>query len=133
MLRNVAAWILSCLLALSFLLAGWPKVMPDETMVRRFENWGYGGEFAVVIGIFELLGGMLVLVPKTAFYGAAMVTVLMVGAVYTHLETGIGSPVFAAVFLVLALVLGALRFDSAIGVPAGIRRIARRGPTQSES
>lgn len=111
--KNVVAWVLSVLLGLSFLMAGWPKVMPGENMVRRFENWGYSAEFTVLIGILELLGGLLVLLPKTAFYGALLVAILMVGAAYTHLSTGIGSPMFAMIYLAIAVAVMVMRYRSA--------------------
>ncbi len=117
--KRVIAWVLAVLTGLSFLVAGWPKIMPGENMIRRFENWGYSAEFAVVTGVLEIAGGLLILLPKTAVYGAALVMVLMLGAVYTHLSTGIGSPVFAFVYLATAIVVAVLRFSLAASVRKG--------------
>ena len=108
-LAKVGYWLLAALLGLSFLAAGWPKLMPNDNMVARFENWGYSAEFAVVIGVLEMLGGLLVLIPKLAIYGAILIGILMLGAIYTHLSTGIGSPLFAFIYLAMAVGLGICR------------------------
>ncbi len=53
-----------------------------------FEGWGYAAWFATVIGVFELLGaiGLLILrLTRPAIYG---LTGIMIGAAYTHLANG---------------------------------------------
>ncbi len=112
--KMVMAWLSSILLGLSFILAGLPKIVPGESMVNRFENWGYTAEFATMIGLLELLSGLLVLIPRCAFYGSCLIIVLMSGAIYTHVSTAIGSPLFAVVYLLMAAVLGAIRFNEAV-------------------
>ncbi|MCG8506977.1 MAG: DoxX family protein [Sphingomonadales bacterium] len=112
--KTFATWTISVLLGLSFLAAGWPKVLPNDNMVARFENWGYTAEFASLIGVLEILAGLLVLVPRTALYGAMLIGVLMTGAIYTHLSTAIGSPLFAIIYALMAVALGILRYGVAI-------------------
>ncbi|MCE7991872.1 MAG: DoxX family protein [Roseivirga sp.] len=112
--KNVLAWGLSVLVSLNFLMSGYPKVMPNAGMVRRFENWGFNEGFAILIGVLEILGGLLMLVPKTAFYGAVILSVVMIGAIGTHLITGIGGPVFAILSLLAAAGAGWLRFENRI-------------------
>ncbi len=112
--KNVIGWIISALLALSFLFAGYHKIPPGTGMVKRFEAWGYSADFALLIGVLELISGMLVLVPKLAAYGGFFIVVLMAGATYTHMSTGIGSPMFAIIYLVLALVLIYLRKEQTL-------------------
>ena len=53
------------------------------------------------------------MVPSLAAYGALMIATVMVGAIYTHLSTGIGGPETAARMLVLAGALIALRAQDA--------------------
>ncbi|NKB33490.1 MAG: DoxX family membrane protein [Pseudomonadales bacterium] len=101
-LEKVGKWAIAILLGLSFIAAGWPKIMPSESMIRRFENWGYSAEFTTLIGILELTAGILVLLPKLAAYGSGMIFILMIGAIYTHLATGIGSILFAVIYLLMA-------------------------------
>ena len=100
--QTVASWVFGLILAWFFVYNGWPKLVPGEAVTTRFQNWGYSQEFARIIGIFELAGAIMVLIPRTAFYGALILMVIMVGAIYTHLNTGIGSPAFAIILFVLA-------------------------------
>lgn len=125
--KNIGAWVLSVLLAFSFLASGFPKLSPAESMVTRFENWGYSGGFATLIGILEMSGSLLVLIPGLATFGAAIICTVMIGATYTHLSTGIGSPMTAMIFLVLAGILGWLRFKDAYLLSSG------RSPDKAEA
>lgn len=120
-IRLVAAWALAILLALNFAGYGLTKLSPNQAMVERFENWGYSGPFARVIGVMEITGALLVLFPSFAAYGAGILAVVMIGAVYTHLSTGIGDPSTAATLMVITGILIALRGRDARRIPA--RRI----------
>lgn len=108
--EKVAYWILAIVLTMSFVPGGWPKINPDAEMIERFANWGYSEGFCRLIGVLEVLGGLLVLVPRFATYGAAVLSTVMLGAIYTHLSTGIGSPATAIQYLLVALPFGLLRF-----------------------
>lgn len=114
--KTIVGWILSLLLAASFLSGGYPKLDPNAAMVERFEAWGYSAGFARLTGVLEMLGGLLVLIPGLAAYGAVILCMVMIGAVYTHLSTGIGSPAFALVYLVMAALLLWLRRADAYGL-----------------
>ncbi len=105
-LASTATWILTILLALLFVSGALPKLQGVAGMVRRFADWGYGPGFLTLIGILEGAGGLLLLVPRTAFYGAFVLFVVMLGAIYTHLSTGIGSPFFALLAGAGAAVVG---------------------------
>jgi uncharacterized membrane protein YphA (DoxX/SURF4 family) len=89
------------LLALAFGAAGIAKLAGVAQMVQVFDAIGFGQWLRYVTGAVELLGVVLLLVPATAFFGAALLTATMVCAVATHLALIGGSPV-------PALVLGAL-------------------------
>ena len=111
--QRVVAWILALLLAVSFVPSSWPKLVPGESMVQRFQAWGYPVWFPSVVGAMEGLGGLLVLLPATVLYGAALLVAVMLGATATHFLTGIGSPAFALLYLVLAAALAYLRREDA--------------------
>ena len=102
---RIAEWLTVAILSLSFVASGIPKIVPGPGMVRRFEAWGYSSSFASGVGILETLAGVLILVPRTRRLGAGLIAIDMVGAVYTHLRTGIGSPVLALAYLVLAVII----------------------------
>jgi hypothetical protein len=50
----------------------------------------------------EVTGALLIVVPRTKFFGAALLCVIMVGAVLTHVFILHNAPTAAAVLLVLA-------------------------------
>ncbi len=100
--RRMLEWAIVAILSLSFLAAGVPKIAPGSGMVRRFEAWGYSAGFATGIGLVESLGGLLILLPKTRRFGAGLIAADMVGAIFTHLRTGIGSPALAGIYLAFA-------------------------------
>ena len=86
--KGIAITVLSILLALAFLMAGGSKLAGSEQMVQGFEHWGYPSWFLYVTGAVEVLSAILLLIPSTRFYGAALLVCTMVGAVLTHLKAG---------------------------------------------
>ena len=68
-----------------------------------FESWGYPLWFMYVVGMWEVIGGVLLLMPSVRFYGALLLTVDMLGAVITVVRTGQANKV--AVPLVLLILL----------------------------
>jgi uncharacterized membrane protein YphA (DoxX/SURF4 family) len=89
------------------------KNSAGEMMLKRLANWGYSPEHTMLIGLLETTGGLLVLAPATADFGALIIGIMMIGAIWTHLSTGIGSPLFAAIYIAMAAALGVLRFPDA--------------------
>lgn len=109
-IRDVCAWGLSVILAWAFIFTGWKTIFPSAELEVRFHKWGYNEEFAFVVGVAEVFAGVLVLIPRIASLGAIILSVIMIGAIYTHLTTHIGSPLFAIVLLLLASTLLVLRW-----------------------
>jgi putative oxidoreductase len=99
---NIALWVLQALLALAFLGAASGKLLGKPEMVALFEAVGFGQWFRYVTGLMELTGALLIVVPRTKFFGAALLAIVMVGAVLTHLFILHNAPTAAAVLLVLA-------------------------------
>ena len=105
--RAVVAWILSALGALLLIAAGLPKILGQGGWTARFDRWGYPAGFVVVIGVVEVVGALMLLIPRLAALGAAILTVVMLGATGTHLVHG-ETPriavtlVLAAVFVTIA-------------------------------
>jgi putative oxidoreductase len=100
---NVTFWILQGLLAAAFLVAGTTKLAGPQMQVAFFEKIGLGQWFRYFTGGLEVIGAILVLVPRTAVVGAALLGVTMVGAVDIHLLITGGSPVPSVVLLVIAV------------------------------
>ncbi len=112
--KNVVAWVISVLLSLSFVFAGYQKIPPGTGMIKRFEAWGYTADFALLVGVLEVLAGVLVLMPRLASYGGLLIVILMSGAIFTHLSTGVGSAVFATLYLIMAVLLVLTRIKQSL-------------------
>jgi putative oxidoreductase len=77
-------WALAVMLILVFARAGWAKFDPGSGWARAFAFWGYPVWFRITIGVLELAAAALLLWPRTAAYGAALIVVIMLGGMGTH-------------------------------------------------
>lgn len=75
-------WILVLLQALSMVDAGWGKFQSLDGWMHWFGVFGYPRWFAPVVGVLEMIGGVLLLVPSLSAYAAAMLLVIMAGALH---------------------------------------------------
>jgi putative oxidoreductase len=120
--KTIALWVLSGLLAALFLMAGGSKLAGAEQHVEGFKRWGFPQGFRLVVGAVEVVAAGLLLVPRTAFFSAAALVVVMAGAIYTHLfrATGEGAMVIPPLVLMgLAAVVGYARRPDALRQSAG--------------
>jgi uncharacterized membrane protein YphA (DoxX/SURF4 family) len=106
---QILLWILQVVTAVLFFMAAYPKLTGSPMMVAVFEKIGLGQWFRYLTGSLEVLGGLLLLIPGLAFFGAILLSAVMVGAVATHLAILGGSPTAAAVYLVLAVLIAWFR------------------------
>lgn len=84
--QTIALWVLSIVLAAMFLFSGATKLLMLDKAKPMFVHYGYAAWFATFIGTCEALGGIGLLVPRLAALAAAGLSVIMMGAVYTHLS-----------------------------------------------
>jgi putative oxidoreductase len=89
-----------------FVLAGISKLEGASAMrwTERFAQWGYPATAQYLIGVFEILGGLGVLIPRWRRAAAAILVALMIGALCTHVVHG------EFPRLIPPLVLGGLAF-----------------------
>jgi putative oxidoreductase len=99
---NIALWVVQILLALAFLGAASGKLLGTPDMVGLYEAVGIGQWFRYVTGLLELTGALLIVIPRTKFFGAALLSMIMVGAALTHLFILHNAPTAPAVLLLLA-------------------------------
>ncbi|MFN8673506.1 MAG: DoxX family protein [Candidatus Sericytochromatia bacterium] len=104
-LKIIALWVLQILSALLFFMAGFSKVSGAEAMVKEFNLIGFGQGLRYITGILELIGAFLLLVPSFSFVGSLILSAVMFGAVGTHLVILKDNPTFAAVILIIQLVI----------------------------
>lgn len=81
-------WGLSGLLALLFVFAGGSKLFGAAEAVAGFEKMGFPTVFRWFIGLVELVGGVLLLVPKAAVESASFLIIIMIGAIITCVVHG---------------------------------------------
>ena len=112
---RIAVTVVGTLLGLWFLLAGSQKFLSRAAFESMFADFGLPLWSVPVIGVLELAGAVLVFIPRTAMYGAALIAAVMVGATSCHLLTGAGSPAGAIVALLMATFVGGLRFRGSSG------------------
>ena len=84
-LNSVVSWILQILLALLFAVQGIVKLMGSPSWIAHFSQWGYPQHFYLVVGVAELAGAVLLLIPRLTRLGALLLSVIMIGAAGTHL------------------------------------------------
>ena len=85
--KEIIFWLIALLLALVCLRSGvmkMPGVPGSEFWIRDFERWGYPTWFRLVVGIAEIISGVLILMPRVASYGAGIFAIVMSGAIFTH-------------------------------------------------
>jgi putative oxidoreductase len=104
-------WTVQVLVAAAFLAAGGSKLAGDPSMVAVFDHVGIGQWFRYVTGAVEITGAILILIPKAAIFGAALLACTMAAAVFTHLTVIGGNPLPAILLLSLNLLVLWLRRD----------------------
>jgi uncharacterized membrane protein YphA (DoxX/SURF4 family) len=107
--RLIALWLLSGLVALVFLGAGGGKLAGAAAMVEVFDKVGLGQWFRYVTGVLEVGGAVGLLIPGYAFYAAALLAVVMVGAIIAEVTVVGHSALPAVVLLGLTAIIAYLR------------------------
>ena len=102
--KTIGIWIPALLLVMIFAPQGWSKFFADSGWSRAFRHWGYPDWFRVTIGIMELAAVGLLLLGRTAAFGALLIIAVMLGAMATHVIFDGGRHVTSEV---VPLVLGA--------------------------
>ncbi len=124
--RAVVGWILCGLLALLYLFAGGTKLGGGEMHLQSFAHWRYPVWFMYVVGTWEVLGAIFLLMPRTSTFAAVFLAITMIGAVYTtairvnELTTAIAPAVLAVLLAAAAY----LRLPLAVSAGGESRRLA---------
>ena len=118
---NVGLWILQIGAAGMFLMVGFLKLSGDPQMVGLFDAIGLGQWFRYLTGSLEVLGAILLLVPRLSGLGALLLVGVMLGAVPTHLFVVGGSPLPAIILLIVTGVTAWGRRQRTMNVLAGLR------------
>ena len=112
---KVVLWGLTLFLALVMFMMGSSKVAGTPPWPEFFEQFGYPKWFLITVGLSQASGALLLLVPKTAHYGAGLLAIVMAGATVTELtrDGGFPSPRTAFIYMVLLIGIFTVRFHRA--------------------
>lgn len=138
--RLSPATVVRLLVAALFVGAGAFKLVGTASMVTLFAAVGVGQWLRYAVGLAELAGAVLLVVPPLAELGAMLLSGIMVGAVTTQLILSVPVQLFAIGTLVITaspvvptVVLGVLvwiawtcRRDAALRPSRDIYHLARR-------
>ena len=97
--------VAAVLMALVFVVAGTVQVLGVPFVVEAFQGWDYPLWLMHSIGVAELCAAMLLLWSRTASGAAVALSIIMAGAVLTHMMLGDGIITLLPLVL-LAVLLG---------------------------
>lgn len=83
---KIAVWVVSVLLALEYAFAGITKLIGQAEAVEGFRHAGFSDGFRLFIGAAEAAGAIGLLVPRLRFWAALGLSIIMIGALVTHVR-----------------------------------------------
>lgn|SRR5690606_22880172 len=104
--RLITGWVMSVLLALFLIVVSASgKFTEWEGKEEMFSKLGYTSDLMFKIGIVEVVLALLVLIPRTTFIAAVLLTGYLGGATATHVRVGdpFFFPILLGVFLWVAV------------------------------
>ncbi len=130
---GVVVWVLSVLLALIFIFAGVPKIVGGQTfLLQAAAMHGFPSWMRVVVGVFEVLGGLALLIPGLAIYGSIGLGILMIPAAITQAMSGESGLYIPFILFILLMIVGWQRDTATMrglyrGVAAASGPVVREG------
>lgn len=106
-MKKITPYILLGIVTVGFLFASIFKLSGSKMMIDNFTRWGYSIWFMYVVAMAELAGVVSLYVPRMRRGALIGLSVIMVGAIGTHLLNGEGFSATPATIL-LASLLGLL-------------------------
>jgi len=118
---NVVLWVLQIGAAGMFLMVGYLKLSGDPQLVGLFKAIGIGQWFRYLTGTLEVVGAILLLIPRTSGLAALMLAGIMICAVVTHVFVVGGSPLGATILLVVTGLVAWGRRQRTMNLLTGLR------------
>jgi putative oxidoreductase len=120
--KIIGMWIPAVLLVLIFAKQGWSKFDEASGWARAFRHWGYPDWFRITIGVVEVGAAALLILGRTAAFGAILIILVMLGGMMTHLLFDGGRNLTSEVMpLVLASIVLAARRGQVMELATRIR------------
>jgi uncharacterized membrane protein YphA (DoxX/SURF4 family) len=120
---EIALKITAVLLAALFFVAGGAKI--GGWLDGQFAEWGYSPGVAVLIGVFEVIFAIALLIDRAATWGCFGLMAIMVGAIGTHLTHG--EYVMAIAPIVVFMLLGFVAWGRGPERSSALERPLERG------
>ena len=106
--RQILTWILRVLLGLLFLAIGIEKLTGTQGTIPFFDAIGWGQWFRYVSGAADTAGAILILIPRSTFYGAITITCTVGLGTYLCFTMPLYNPIFPLAMTLLAAILAFL-------------------------
>jgi putative oxidoreductase len=97
----IAAWVLRVVVGLMFLLIAATKLIGTADTVEYFEAIGWGQWFRYLTGSLDLVGAVLLFVPRYTFYGAVLLISSVGTATVLSMTVLRGDPQWGSLAMVL--------------------------------
>jgi putative oxidoreductase len=106
---TIGTWILQMLIGSLFLFSGASKLLGAPEMVHFFAQVGFGQCLRYVLGVLEVCSAVALFFRRQAFYGALVLSFLLLGHIVIH-EVVLHRPAaFLVVLLAVTLLIAYLR------------------------
>ena len=87
-IQHILLWLIVLWMAYRIGSMGYFKLDPEGMWTKAFNRWGYPVWFRYFIGVLELGGALLILIPKVRHYGGIILFTVMIGALITRIVNG---------------------------------------------
>ena len=105
---DVVATLLFWALAAFFFYGALNNFLARGTLRETYRRWGYPDGFHYVTAALEFIAAILLAMPSTRLFGAALAACVMVAAITTLLRAGLHKQALAPGFVLVLCGLGAL-------------------------
>ncbi len=106
-IKMIVITILSVMVASLFVWAGGNKLSGSEQSIAGFQKMGFPFWFVYFIGFLEVIGAVMIVIPKVRAYGAGILASVMIGAIVTHIVfQGIATIGFPLAVFLVAVAIG---------------------------
>lgn len=116
-LAKIAYWTTTVLVALDFVAGGVANIAREPTTVEAMTHFGYPLYFVTLLGVWKILGGIVLLVPgfprlKEWAYAGIVFDVTAAAVSIVAVGDGVATTIVPLVFLAFTLVSWRLRPES---------------------
>jgi putative oxidoreductase len=113
--KVIGFWVLKILFGLAFIGAGCAKIYGPPAMVAEFDAVGLGQWFRFFTAALEIIGAILLLMPKTTGFGALLLAAVCGGAFFAQRFALHGDVIHTIVMAIILLAIAWTQRDQMLG------------------